>query len=179
VISTAHPQPQNQQGPIVVPSKEERKRRMDRLQELGKTLVELPQGKYEKLKLQDHLNQAIEEAKRLTSREAKRRQLQYIGSIIEHADVGSIVKQLRDIDFTENQNQLADRHALLDVLAQTDQQIFDRLQELDLTSDGTTFSDVRRLIRQVRKELDKNIPFEQVAKSVESLALLKIFKNIH
>ncbi len=82
----------------VQPSRAELKRRMDRLQDLGHQLVKLPQGKLARIELPDELRRAVVEAQRLTSMEAIRRQVQYIGRIMEEFDAPSIARALRDVD---------------------------------------------------------------------------------
>ena len=59
------------------PSKSQLKRDSHALQEMGKQLVEMPEGKLQKFTLPESLQEAIYEARRLKSREAKRRHLQY------------------------------------------------------------------------------------------------------
>ena len=80
------------------PSRSEKKRRMHRLQELGKSIVELSAGKLARMDLPGELLDAIKEARKLTSMGATRRQIQYIGRIIEDFDTAKIAGDLRDID---------------------------------------------------------------------------------
>jgi hypothetical protein len=80
------------------PSRSEKKRRMERLQELGQRIVELPAGKLARLELPEELLDAVKEARKLTSMGATRRQIQYIGRIIEDFDTARIANDLRDID---------------------------------------------------------------------------------
>lgn len=68
------------------PSKSQRKRDMTALQKLGETLVRLPAAQLAKIPLESHLADAITEARRLTSHEAVRRQLQYIGKLMRTVD---------------------------------------------------------------------------------------------
>src|SRR5687767_6835695 len=64
------------------PSKTQRKKQMLELQELGSQLVELPEAQVAAMGLDPALEQAVTEAKRMKSHEAKRRQLQYIGRLM-------------------------------------------------------------------------------------------------
>ncbi len=84
----------------IQPTRAELKRRMDRLQDLGKRLTELPAGKLARIDLPEKLRDAVTEAQRLTSMGAIRRQLQYIGRIMEEFDASVIARGLRDIDQT-------------------------------------------------------------------------------
>jgi ribosome-associated protein len=80
------------------PTRAEMKRRMDRLQELGERLTKLTDGKLSRIELPDQLLEAVVEARKLTSMAAKRRQLQFIGRIMEQFDTARIARDLRDID---------------------------------------------------------------------------------
>lgn len=82
----------------IQPTRAELKRRMDRLQDLGKRLTELTPGKLHRIDLPEKLRSAVNEAQRLTAMGAKRRQLQYIGRIMEEFDAAAIARGLRDID---------------------------------------------------------------------------------
>ncbi len=64
------------------PSKSQLKRDSQALQDMGAQLVDMPEGKLQKFDLPENLRDAIYEARRLKSREAKRRHLQYIGKLM-------------------------------------------------------------------------------------------------
>jgi ribosome-associated protein len=67
-------------------SKTQRKRDVEELQALGAALVAMPAGKLAALPLPEQLAAAVAEARRLTSREARRRQVQYIGRLMRGID---------------------------------------------------------------------------------------------
>jgi ribosome-associated protein len=69
-----------------VPSKTRRKVAMLELQELGAAMIDLPGGRLETLGLPEDLAHAIQEASRITSHGARRRQLQYIGKLMREVD---------------------------------------------------------------------------------------------
>jgi ribosome-associated protein len=77
-----------------LPSKSEKKRQMDALQDLGKALTELSTDKLKKIELDEDLRTAVLEHKRLTSHGAKKRQEQYIGKLMRGIDPEPIRKQL-------------------------------------------------------------------------------------
>ena len=81
-----------------LPSKSELKRRQNRLQDLGRLLVELTPGKMARIELPEKLRAHVVEAQRLTAMGALRRQIQYIGRIMEEFDTPAIARALRDID---------------------------------------------------------------------------------
>ena len=80
------------------PSKSQLKRDSQALQEMGKQLVEMPEGKLGKFDLPEALKEAIQVARKLPSREAKRRQLQYIGKLMRSLDMDVIKDTLDSMD---------------------------------------------------------------------------------
>ncbi|HRK56807.1 MAG TPA: ribosome biogenesis factor YjgA [Burkholderiaceae bacterium] len=89
-----HAQPTPRQP---TPSKSERKRQMQSLQQLGQELVQLSAASLARLPIEPDLLAAILDAQTITAHEAKRRQLQYIGKLMRHADANAIGAQLRDL----------------------------------------------------------------------------------
>ncbi len=72
---------------ISPPSKTQRKRDSHALQALGESLLELPDARLDGLGLPELLVDALRETRRITSHEARRRQLQRIGKLMRSADV--------------------------------------------------------------------------------------------
>jgi ribosome-associated protein len=89
------------------PSKSQLKRDSHALQEMGKQLVEMPEGKLQKFDLPENLKDAIYEARRLKSREAKRRHLQYIGKLMRISNTDVIQETL---DMMDQQSQTYRQH---------------------------------------------------------------------
>lgn len=85
-------------------SKSQRKKDMLALQKIGESLIKLPQEKLATMDLPDNLLTAIQHMKSLTSNEAKRRQLQYIGKMMRQIDVDSIKETLRRIELIHEGN---------------------------------------------------------------------------
>jgi ribosome-associated protein len=78
-------------------SKSQRKEDMLALQKIGESLIKLNESQLEKINLPENLLTAILEAKKLTSNEAKRRQLQYVGKIMREIDPGPIKLALKQM----------------------------------------------------------------------------------
>lgn len=88
------------------PSKTAVKKEMQALQNLGEQLVKLSNNELAKIPIHDeHLSEALTTARRLTSREALRRQLQYIGKLMRGIDLTDIEAGLAKRD--EGQRELA------------------------------------------------------------------------
>jgi ribosome-associated protein len=87
--------PDTEQQDLEPLSKTRRKAAMDALQDLGGKLVDLPKDKLAKLDLPETLLDAVNEAKRITSHGAIRRQMQYIGRLMREIDTQPIIEQLQ------------------------------------------------------------------------------------
>ena len=79
------------------PSKSQLKRESHALQELGKELVKMPEGKLQQFDLPEPLKLAIYEARKLKNREAKRRHLQYIGKLMRVSDTSGIKRTFSEM----------------------------------------------------------------------------------
>lgn len=72
----------DEDDPDTPKSKSQRKREVSALQDLGTALEALPKDKLAKVPLPENLADALRDAKRITSHEGKRRQMQYIGKLM-------------------------------------------------------------------------------------------------
>ncbi len=132
-------------------SKTKRKAEMLELQGLGATLLELPQAQLATLGLPEALAAALREAQRISSREGKRRQLQYIGRLMRDVDADPIRAALAAIEGSSataraRQRRLEQWRArlLADDAA---------LTEFAHAHAGADLQALRALIRNARKEL--------------------------
>jgi len=89
------------------PSKSQLKRDSHTLQKMGQELVDMPEGMLQKFDLPENLQEAVYEARRLKSREAKRRHLQYIGKLMRISDTDVIQETL---DMMDHQSQTYRQH---------------------------------------------------------------------
>ena len=67
-------------------SRSRRKRESTALQELGEKLAELPPAAQARLPLPSDLRDALNEYRRISNKEARRRQLQFIGRLMREAE---------------------------------------------------------------------------------------------
>jgi len=80
------------------PSKSALKRQMTALQQLGESLINLADAELAKISIDDQrLLQAIDEAKRIKSKNARRRHLQFIGKLMRDIDAGPIEAALQQL----------------------------------------------------------------------------------
>lgn len=77
-----------------LPSKTQRKRQMHELQALGAALVDLNDEQLASVDLPERLLDAVNDARRMTKFEARRRQLQYIGKLMRDVDPEPIRSRL-------------------------------------------------------------------------------------
>jgi len=144
------------QEEIIWVSKSEIKRDAEDLKQLGEKLVNLTKANLTKVPLDDSLKDAIELAQRL-QKEARRRQLQYIGKLLRSIDTEPIREALEKIENKHNQQQ-AMLHKLEilrdELVAKGDAALTDLLNEYP----SADRQQLRNLIRAAQKEKEQNKP---------------------
>ena len=150
-------------------SKSARKREMTALQKLGTQLLDLPAKQFSHLPLSAQLREALELAKRLKQREARRRQLQYIGKLMR----------------SENLEQITDTLARFEDDNRLFRQRFQRLEKIrdDLISDsdksmGQLIDNHPELDRQHLKQLIRQARKEKASEKMPPAASRKLFKYL-
>lgn len=144
------------QEEIIWVSKSEIKRDAEDLKQLGEKLVNLTKANLTKVPLDYSLKDAIELAQRL-QKEARRRQLQYIGKLLRSIDAEPIREALEKIENKHNQQQ-AMLHKLEilrdELVAKGDAALTDLLNEYP----SADRQQLRNLIRAAQKEKEQNKP---------------------
>ena len=144
------------QEEIIWVSKSEIKRDAEDLKQFGEKLVNLTKANLTKVPLDDSLKDAIELAQRL-QKEARRRQLQYIGKLLRSIDAEPIREALEKIENKHNQQQ-AMLHKLEilrdELVAKGDVALTDLLNE----HPSADRQQLRNLIRAAQKEKEQNKP---------------------
>lgn len=136
------------------PSKSDQKKSMERLQALGERLSELREEQLRKLPLEDSLLAALLELKRLKAHEAVRRQKQFIGKLMRHADEEAILTALNPLRNPALQRQL---DLLLERLLQQGDDMLGEVLGRYPDADRHT---LRTLVRLARKEAASVPPAE-------------------
>ncbi len=167
-------------------SKSEQKRDDLVLQELGQSLMALKQSEQDRLPLGDSLRKGLEEARRITSNEARRRHSLYIGRLVRESNSDQIEQALAALKDPFRQQRLTnwvDKIAACEQAREADptlQQILeafphgDRQQLRNLTrntlkarvadpasasaADKDRFKRERRKLMNYLNELDKTAP---------------------
>ena len=76
------------------PSRSQKKREVEALQDLGAQLVELPAAQFKRMELPDELRVAVAACRKITQNGALRRQKQFIGKLMRSLDPVPIQAQL-------------------------------------------------------------------------------------
>ena len=131
-------------------SKTKRKKEMTDLQSLGAKLVELPESQLAAFPMDEQLRDAVLEAKRIKSHEARRRQLQYIGRLMREVDPAPLRAQLDAI--VGHSAQAAAQHRRLEAWRERLLADDEALTAFAAEFPGADLQAVRALIRNARKE---------------------------
>lgn len=129
---------------------------MTELQSLGAALVALPDAQLDNMPLQADLREAVMEAKRIRSHEAKRRQLQYIGRLMREVDPEPVRAALAAVE--GNSAQATAAHRRLESLRERLLSDDEALTRFALEHPGADLQELRALIRNARKEQKEGKP---------------------
>ena len=134
----------------IAPSRNELKKQMKDLQDLGEAVAALPIDRLDKLKLDERLRDAIDELRRTRSFEGKRRQIQYIGKLMKSQDP----EPLREAVASYRVGSASDTLALHQAEYWRDQLLAgdDALQNWVEAYPATDIQQLRSLVRSARKE---------------------------
>ena len=129
---------------------------MHELQALGVALAQLSDSQLEAIEIPQNLRQALLEAKRITSHEAKRRQMQYVGRLMRGLDPEPIRARLGEIEGSSAR--ATARHRRLESWRERLLGDDAALTEFAAEHPGADLQGLRTLIRNARKEADAGGP---------------------
>ena len=157
------------------PSKSQKKRDVEALQDLGTLLVKLPDAQFKRIELPEQLREAVAACRKITQNGALRRQKQYIGKLMRSIDPAPIQAQIdifNGVSAAENaklhqaekwrERLIADNEALtlfLNAHPDTDathlrQIIRNAREEAKLNKPPRAFREIFRLIREAMQAKD-------------------------
>ncbi|MBN6711515.1 hypothetical protein B0186_07395 [Canicola haemoglobinophilus] len=145
-----------EQEEIIWVSKSEIKRDAEALKKLGEKLVDLTKTNLEKMPLDESLRDAVELAQRL-QKEARRRQIQYIGKLLRAIDPEPIQEALDKLE-NKHQQQQAMLHKLELLRDELVEKGDNTLTELLIDYPQADRQYLRNLIRSAQKEREQNKP---------------------
>ena len=129
---------------------------MHELQALGAALVALPEAAVAAIAIPEDLAAAVREARRITSHEGRRRQLQYIGKLMRDVDPEPVRRAL-----AERAGQSAQARAQQIALERWRARLIEdegALTEFAAAHPGADLQALRALIRNARKEIAGSKP---------------------
>ena len=129
---------------------------MHELQALGADLARLPEAQLRSIELPQELREALLEAKRITSHEAKRRQMQYVGRLMRGLDPEPIRARLGEIEGSSAQ--ATARHRRLEAWRERLLADDAALTEFAAEHPGADLQALRTLIRNARREAGEGKP---------------------
>lgn len=136
-----------------VPSRTELKRESAELQKLGEDLLTLRRDLYERLALPENLDAALDDVRKITNFEGRRRQMQYIGKLMRglEEETHDAIRAALDEQRSGSAQQTLALHAAErwrdDLIAHDD-----ALQNWLAAHPETDAQQLRALIRQARKD---------------------------
>ncbi|MDY6980581.1 MAG: ribosome biogenesis factor YjgA [Pseudomonadota bacterium] len=138
-------------------SKSQRKRECHALQDLGSELVKLSRADLDKIPLDDELQQAINEARRIKQRGALKRQMQFIGKLIRQRDAEALQQAYDRVmhPFEEDIKHFHQLEKWRERLLNDGDAALEKLVEEQPDTDR---QHVRQLIRSARNEQKQNKP---------------------
>ena len=139
------------------PSKSQLKREAHALLELGRTLVELPEGRLNALPLDDDLRAAVDLARRIHARSGRKRQLQYIGKLLRNGDPQPVIDALEGMH-QEDRRAARTFHQLEEWRERFIHEGDDAVGDWLAQHPGTDRQHLRQLIRQAQKDYRDNKP---------------------
>lgn len=151
--SKNNPTHHNPESDDEIISKTQKKQMVHELQELAKTITDMPKKKVAQLDLPDAFLEAVAESRRITSHIARKRHFQYMGKILLKADHEGIKEKLEQIENSDGQYQIRDAVITLwiEQLAAHEKELMDHLYQ---THDNEQLTSFRQVLRNHHKKPD-------------------------
>lgn len=152
-------------------SKTQRKKDCDAMQDIGERMIQLNHDELAQIHMDDELRRAIEEAQKMKSHGALKRQKQYIGKVIRNLDSDELAEQL---------NRILHKHDIHSAEFKRmekwrDMMIEDGDQGINTFLDQYPLADrhrLRQLVRNANKEKKDNkapVAFRQIFKYIREV----------
>jgi ribosome-associated protein len=138
-------------------SKSQVKREMHALQALGESFITMNDKQLAQLPLSEEMLEAINIARKLPLKDARRRQIQFIGRLMRegnHEEIQAAVDKMQN----RNDQHIHRQHQIeryRDLLIEGDKQIF---QTFVTSCPGIDVQHLKQLIRSAQKEREENKP---------------------
>ncbi|MFP5382815.1 MAG: ribosome biogenesis factor YjgA [Gammaproteobacteria bacterium] len=162
-------------GPL---SKTKVKKQMHELQDFGELLLELPAATLKKLPLDERLQQAIADWKKVRSWEAKRRHIQFIGRILREGNGEEVRAAYEEIT---DPSRLQRIERLRDALVADDEAVQAFIGEhpdIEVTPFRQMVRSARKEREEMAKALEAGLPPGNIPKSAHYQKLFQLLKEI-
>ena len=162
-------------GPL---SKTKRKQQMHDLQDFGELLLELPAATLKKLPLDERLQQAIADWKKIKAWEAKRRHVQFIGRILREGNGEEVRAAYEEIT---DPSRLARIERLRDAMVADDEAVqafIAQHTDIDVTHLRQLVRNARREREDLAKAQEAGIPPGNIPKSANYQKLFQMLREI-
>jgi len=152
-------------------SKSQRKRDSTALQKLGAALVDLSVERLAKIEMPDGLRLAVQDARRITKHEARRRQMQYIGKLMRSTDpvpIQAALDAVSGVSAAENQRMHRLERLRLSLLEDETA----ALAEIVAAHPAADLQQLRQLRRNALKEQEQSKPpraFREIYRFLKTL----------
>ncbi len=153
-------------------SKSQLKREVEALQKLGESLLELPDAIYKSFPIPEDLDAALQDAKRIKSNVAKKRQMQFIGKVMRDIDAEPIQQAYEEWK-TGRKKMAREFHKLEQLRDDLIAGENDALQTLITEHPSVDIQQLRQLIRGAQQEKKNNKPPKNFRK------LFQLLKELH
>lgn len=159
------------------PSKTTVKKQMHELQDFGELLLELPAATLKKLPLDERLQQAIADWKKVRSWEAKRRHIQFIGRILREGNGEEVREAYEEIT---DPSRLQRFERLRDALVADDEAVQAFISEhpdIEVTPFRQMVRSARKEREEMAKALEAGLPPGNIPKSAHYQKLFQFLKE--
>ncbi|MGB0360466.1 MAG: ribosome biogenesis factor YjgA [Endozoicomonas sp.] len=144
---------------VIYVSKSELKRDMNEMKAVGERLMALKPAQLDKLPLNDRLRAALDESKRITSHNARKRHLGFIGKLLVDQEMEPVMEFLNQLDSSSEEynrrfHQLERWRDRLVGDADSNKALTDYLEQYP----EADHQHIRQLVRNAQKEASQNKP---------------------
>ncbi|WP_395376667.1 ribosome biogenesis factor YjgA [Marinicella sp. W31] len=152
-------------------SKTQKKQQAHELQDLARTIAEMPVSKRKQLQLPPPILDAIEESKRITSHIARKRHFQYMGKLLLKSDYQAIIDALEQQEQKNALFQVRDRiiNNWIDQFMDTEADHNAMFSKLYENYDHAEIQELRALLRNLQKQSDNQGKRKKVFQALRAL----------
>ena len=152
-------------------SKTRKKQQSHELQDLARTIAEMPVSKREQLQLPAPILAAIEESKRITSHIARKRHFQYMGKLLLKSDHQAIIDDIARLEQKQALFQVRDRviNHWIDQFMDSEADHNAMFNQLYEQHDHADIQSLRSLLRNLQKKPEDQVLRKKLFQALRTL----------